>query len=81
VKGLLQGLKQEGLRVIHLDLGLGAGDPILEEKGFLEDLLRDETNLFESDVFEHCRAPSDPTRHLYAKLMEVKSVRIPQPQP
>ncbi|APD47094.1 DUF1788 domain-containing protein [Synechococcus sp. CS-602] len=70
VKGLLQGLKQEGLRVIHLDL-LELVIQILEEKGFLEDLLRDETTYSKSDVFETLQSTSDPTKALVPKLMEV----------
>jgi Domain of unknown function (DUF1788) len=69
VKGLLQGLKQEGLRVSHVDL-FELVIQILEEKGYLDVLLQDESSWAKSDLFDTLQNVSDPAKELVPKLME-----------
>jgi hypothetical protein len=69
VKGLLQGLKQEGLRVSHVDL-FELVIQILEEKGYLDVLLQDESSWAKSDLFDTLQNVSDPANELVPKLME-----------
>ena len=69
VKGLYQSLKQQGLRVQHIDL-LELVAHILEEKDFLETILQDEATWPKSDLYDTLQNVSDPTTVLVPKLMQ-----------
>jgi hypothetical protein len=68
VKGLLRGLKQDGLRVSHVDL-FDLVIELLEEKGYLDVVLNEESSWPKSDLFDTLQNVSEPTKELVPKLM------------
>jgi hypothetical protein len=68
VKGVLQGLKQEGLRVSHVDL-FDLVIELLEEKGYLDTVLKEESSWSKSALFETLQNVSEPSKELVPKLM------------
>ena len=69
VQGTEQVLRQHGIRVKHVDL-FELVLELLEGKGYLDDLLENETEWTKGEILETLQNVAEPTRFLVPKLMD-----------